>query len=140
MPIDGLTLELNGGYTDAKFAEDVAGINIHDGDEIPGVPETTASAAATYRWTLRNGLGGFAHAGVQYASERTDTVNLALPSDDTTQLDLRFGLEGKSLAGYVFVDNATDEDGAYDVSNFGPTGPAPRVRPRTYGAELRYSF
>jgi outer membrane receptor protein involved in Fe transport len=140
MPMDGLTLELNGGYTDAKFAEDVAGINIHDGDEIPGVPETTASAAATYRWTLRNGLGGFAHAGVQYASERTDTVNLALPSDDTTQLDLRFGLEGKSLAGYVFVDNATDEDGAYDVYNFGPTGPAPRVRPRTYGAELRYSF
>jgi outer membrane receptor protein involved in Fe transport len=140
IPIDGLTLELTGAYTDAKFAEDVAGINIHDGDRIPGVPETTASAAATYRWTLRNGVGGFAHAGVQHASERTDTVNLALPSDVTTQLDLRFGLEGRSLAGYVFVDNATDEDGAYDVYNFGPTGPAPRVRPRTYGAELRYGF
>lgn len=140
LPIDSLTLQFTAGFVDAKFVEDVAGVNIQDGDEIPGVPETTLSAAATYRWPATATLGGFAYGSAQYASERTDVVNDVPPSDATTTVDLRLGLEGKRWSGYLFADNITDEDGAIDVYASGPTGPALRFRPRTFGINLRYSF
>ncbi len=139
-PIDGLSLQLSGGYTDAEFTEDVDGININDGDRIPGVPETTLSAAATYRWPLTASLEGFVDGRLQYTSERTDTVNFATPSDNTTSIDLRAGLEGTRWGAYLFADNVTDEDGAVDVYLFGPDGPATRMRPRTIGLNLRYNF
>lgn len=139
-PLDGLSLQLSGGYTDAEFTEDVAGININDGDRIPGVPETTLAASATYRWPFASSLEGFVDGRVQYASERTDTVNFAAPSDSTTQVDLRVGVEGKRWGAYLFADNVTDEDGAVDVYLLGPDGPATRLRPRTIGLNLRYHF
>ena len=139
-PIDDLQIKFNGGYTDAEFTESVSGINISDGDQIPGVPEITLSVSGTYRWPLRGALQGFAHAAVQYADERTDTINLALPSDETTRLDLRAGIEADRWALYGFVENATDEDGAIDVFLQGPMGPATRYRPRTVGLQFRTSF
>jgi outer membrane receptor protein involved in Fe transport len=79
---------------------------------------------------------------MQYTSERTDTVNFAAPSDGTTTLDLRLGVEGNAWGVYLFGDNLTDEDGAVDVYSSGVpgTGPATRLRPRTFGVNLRYSF
>ena len=140
LPVQGLTLQFTGAYVDAEFTESVPGINIADGDRIPGVPEKTFSALGTYRWGFRDGMEWFANAAAQYTSERTDTLNLAAPSDSTTTVNLRFGLEGERWAGYLFADNVTDEDGAFGVYQLGPMGPAPRFRPRTLGVQLRWRY
>ncbi len=137
-PIDGLTLQLTAGTVDAKFREDFRGINIKKGDRIPEVPKTTLAASASYRWPFgRNDLNGFVYAGVQHNSDRTDTINFAVPSDATTIADLRLGIEGKTWGLYLFGDNINDEKGAIDVFAFGATGPALRYRPRTFGINLR---
>jgi len=142
LPIDALTLQLSAGYVDAKFTQDVAGINIQDGDKIPNVPETTVSASAAYRWPMMDGVNGFARIGAQYVSERTDTINLSLPSDSTTITDLRVGMEGRHLAGYIYVDNLTNENGAIEPYPDPPglAGPTTRHRPRSYGIEVKADF
>ncbi|MDJ0653338.1 MAG: TonB-dependent receptor [Xanthomonadales bacterium] len=141
LPMEDLQLRFTGGYTDAEFTEPVAGINIADGDRIPNVPEFTLSAAATYRWPVFNdSLQGFLYAGAQYASDRTDTVNFAKDSDETTVVDFRIGVEGEVWSGYLFADNLTDEDGALAPYFQGGAGPALRYRPRTIGAKISASF
>lgn len=139
-PLDRLTLQAGGGYVDAKYTQDVAGTPVRDGDRIVGVPELTASASATYRWSLTNLLGGFAYGGAQYTSDRTDVASSALPSDSTTTLGLRLGVEGQAWSAYLFGDNLTDADGAVDVRLQGIDGPATRLRPRTFGVNVRYNF
>jgi iron complex outermembrane receptor protein len=139
-PLDRLTLQAGGGYVDAKYTQDIAGTPVRDGDRIVGVPEVTASASATYRWPLTNSLGGFAYGGAQYTSDRTDVASSALPSDSTTTLGLRLGVEGQAWSAYLFGDNLTDEDGAVDVRLQGIDGPATRLRARTFGVNVRYNF
>ena len=146
VPIENLELRFGGGYTNAEFAESVEGININKGDKIPNVPETTLFAGGTWRWPWFGSTQGFLNGNVQYAGERTDTVSGSFPSDTTTTLGLRFGLEGDVWGAYLVGDNLTDEDGAISpqpVGLAGPTGPAApatRFRPRTVGLQVRVSF
>ncbi|RPH97389.1 MAG: TonB-dependent receptor [Lysobacterales bacterium] len=139
-PLEGLSLQFAGSYTDAEFTESVAGININDGDQIPNVPEILLSATSTYRWRFSNALGGFIYGGIQYASERTDTLNFATDSASTTRLDVRLGVEAEVWSAFVFIDNLTNEDGALAPYYFGPAGPATRMRPQTVGLQLRAWF
>lgn len=141
LPLEGLQLKLAGSFTDAEFTEPVSGVNIVDGSEIPNVPETTLSAAATYRWDIGGtSLDGFAYGGIQYASARSDTVNFAPDSDKTTKLDVRVGVEGEVWSAYLFADNLTDEDGAISPFSLGSMGPAVRYQPRTVGLQISASF
>jgi outer membrane receptor protein involved in Fe transport len=140
LPIDGLTLQATASFVDATFTEDVTGININDGDDIPGVPDRTLTANATYRWPFAANMNGFAFGSVQYNSERTDTVNAVPPSDDIVLLDMRLGVEGEKWAAYLFGENLTDEYGAIDAYALGETGPALRPRPLTFGLQLSVNF
>lgn len=139
-PVDRLALQVGASYVDAKYKEGIAGTPIMDGDRIVGVPDTSLSGSATYRWPFTDALGGFARGGVQYTSDRTDVASGGLPSDSMTTVDLRLGVEGRSWAAYLFGDNVTDEDGAVDTRLLGADGPATRLRPRTYGINVRYDF
>ena len=139
-PLEGLSLQFAGSYTDAEFTESVAGINISDGDRVPNVPEVLLSASSTYRWPFSDSLNGFVYGGVQYASERTDTINFAADSDSTTRVDLRLGLESRIWSAYLFADNLTDEDGAIAPYYLGPNGPATRLRPLTVGLQLSLRY
>ncbi len=141
-PNDGLMLQFNGSYVDAQYTEDIAGTPVQDGDRIVGVPELTLSAAATYRWSMTESLDGFVRGSVQYTSDRVDVASGFLPSDETTTLDLRLGLERGGLGVYLYGENLTDEDGAISPTPppAGPDGIATRFRPRTYGLNLRYEF
>ena len=139
-PIDGLDLRIAGSYVDAEYTEDIPGTPIVDGDPISGVPDTTVSATGTYRWPMGATWNGFVRGAVQYTSEREDVASGALPSDSTTRVDLRLGVEGNAWGLYLFGDNLTNEDGAVGVRQFGPDGPATRLRPRTYGINFRYNY
>ncbi len=139
-PLDGLTLQFTGAYIDAKYTQDIAGTPVQDGDRIVGVPETTLSASGVYRWPFTASLTGFARAAVQYTGDRTDVASGFQPSEDTTTLDLRLGLEGGSWGVYLYGDNLTDEDAAIDPTPTGPDGIANRFRPRTFGVNVRYDY
>lgn len=139
-PVDNLTLQFAGGYVDAQYTQAITGTPVQDGDPIVGVPDTTLAASATWRWPLAASFGGFVRGGVQYTSEREDPASGFQPSDSTTTVDLRLGLEGGAWGAYLYGDNLTDEDGAIDASLTGPDGLATRFRPRTYGLNLRYNF
>ena len=140
LPIENLQLKFSGGYTNAEFTESVEGINISDGDKIPNVPEMTVSLSGTYRWKVGGDLSGFAYAGAQYADERTDTINFALPGDATTRVDARIGVESDSWKAYLFAENLTNEDGAITPLLLGPQGPATRMRPATFGLQVGFQL
>lgn len=140
LPIDGLTLQFTGAYVDAKYTQDIAGTPVQDGDRIVGVPETAFSASGTYRWPLTATLGGFARGALQYTGDRVDVASAFQPSDSTTTLDLRVGVEGAAWGVYLYGDNVTDEDAAIDPTPTGPNGIANRFRPRSYGLNVRYDY
>jgi len=139
-PVDGLTFRLSGSQMKAEYTEDVPNANIRDGDRVRGVPETTLAAAATYRWPLGTTINGFVHGNAQYTSDRVDVPNGLIPSDSLTTVDLRIGVEGASWGAYLVGENLTDENGAADVIFPGFGGVTTRLRPRTYGLNLRYNF
>lgn len=140
LPVENLQLRLSGGYVDAEFTESVEGINISDGDRIPDVPELTVAASGTYRWSVGDGLQGFAYGAAQYASERTDGINFAQDGDSTVRVDARVGVEGDRWGAYLFGENIFDEDGAVSPLLPGAFGITTRLRPMTYGVQLRLNF
>ena len=143
VPVNDLELRFGGGYTNAEFTETVAGTGIVSGERVPGVPETTLFAGGTWRWPMFTSLNGFLNGNVQYADERTDALSGSSPSDTTTRVDLRLGLEGRAWGVYLFGENLTDEDGAINpvpLNLFGTDGPATRFRPRSVGLQVRASF
>ncbi len=142
LPVDGLTLQVGGGVIHAEYTEDIPGTPVQDGDRIVAVPEVTASASATYRWSMTDSLDGFALGSVQYVSDRENIASGFLSSDYTTTMDLRLGVERGGLGVYVYGENLTDEDGAVSPAPppAGPDGIATRFRPRTFGLNLRYDF
>ncbi len=139
-PVKNWNVGLNYSHVNARYTETVPGTPIVAGSRITGVPESSLSANTTYRWPLSDNWQGFVHSSVQYSSDRTDIVSGGLPSDSTTAVDLRLGVEGSQWSAYLFADNLTDEDGAIDVRGLGPNGPVTRMRPRTYGLNIRYDF
>ncbi len=139
-PLDGLDIRLSMSRLNAEYTESVSGINVSSGDRIGGVPETGASATATYRWPVSRALTGFIFASAQYTSDAIDLINTAIPSDDTTAVDMRLGIEGQSWGIYLLGQNLTDENGAVGVGYPFYNGTTPRMRPRTYGVNARYSF
>lgn len=140
LPVDGLTLQFTGAYVDAKYTQDIAGTPVEDGDPIVGVPDTTFSASALYRWPMTASLTGFARGALQYTSEREDVASAFQPSEATTTLDLRVGVEGVAWGVYLYGDNVTNEYGAIDATPLGPDGIANRFRPRSYGINVRYDY
>ena len=140
LPIDGLTLTATGAWVDAVFGEAVPGINIQKDAKIPGVPERTYSGSATYRFPVAASMEGVIYGGVQYNSERTDTVNGYAPSDDITLLDMRLGVDAGRWSAYLYGSNLSNENGAIDVYTLGVDGPALRPRPRTFGMTLGVNF
>jgi len=139
-PINGLNLRLAGSYVDARYRENVPGSNVRKGDRVSGVPDLTVSTSAEYRWPLTDRFNGFLYSSAQYTSERVDVVNFARPSDNTLEVDMRVGLEGTAWGLYLVGNNLTDEDGAVSPRSPFSLGHFSRLRPRSYGLNVRYNF
>ncbi len=61
VPVSGLTLGLNGAYTDAYLTQPTpASVNGQVGDRLPSVPLWETSASANYEWRLFGDYSGFA--------------------------------------------------------------------------------
>lgn len=159
-PFDGLDLFFSGSYTDAEISEDFFAPGADpatsdpifvEGTPIYLVPEFTAAAGGTYRWSLGGRLEGAVSANIQYTSERPLTSLGGPPvlGDEFFRGDLRAEIGRDNWTVYSFIENVTDEDGVITPSGNGPliATAAPvdgvlgiRTRPRTYGVGFRIDY
>lgn len=149
-PIDGLTLSLGTGYTDAEITDDggVAGVSV--GDKIQGVPDWTFNASAQYMWPLNGGWeglarGDFNHYGDSFSSNNQGVGDEARLREAWTALNLRVGAVNEKYEVLLFVDNVTNERAslADNRSIAAETPGRQRLivnRPRTFGLEARMRF
>jgi iron complex outermembrane receptor protein len=145
--VQGLRLDLGAGYTDAQLTSDVPEQGFRDGDRLPGSPKVNANLGAQYDFGI-----GTHEAFVRFDSLYTGEFYGDLSSSpgtrsgDYVKLDARAGVKIRQLSVELFIKNLTDED-AYTWR--GQAGAASgirtpdfgyRLRPRTIGVQLGYSF
>ncbi|NIB38143.1 TonB-dependent receptor [Pseudomaricurvus alkylphenolicus] len=141
--VEGLVLTLSGNVNTSEYQEDGTNTGTLKGDQVTMAPKKTFSASAAYRWTLSD-MTASAFLNAVYVGERTDyTLDSSFTSDATTVVNARVGLNvNDDLGIFLTAENLTNEDGAVSqLAVFDSFGvPAVRMRPRTVGVEVNYSF
>ncbi len=153
--LDSLTVELSGGYDDAKFTETVPGVLFQAGDRIPQVPRQSAQFDADYEFPISSDLSGFAHADYRYVGSSWSTNN-SLTNPVTGSVvplirpsyriaDLRGGVKYGKTEYALFIKNLTNEyanlsdTNAISLQAIGQSRVAISP-PRTIGVEFRYRY
>jgi outer membrane receptor protein involved in Fe transport len=152
---EGLTLELSGGFNDAKFTETVPGVLFQSGDRVPQVPRQAGQLAADYHFPIGSNLIGFAHADYRYVGNSWSTNN-SNTNPDTGRVvplirpayriaDLRLGVRYPKVEYALFVKNLTNELVNLSDTNAIAAQAVGQSRvavspPRTIGAEFRYRY
>ncbi|HEV8333584.1 MAG TPA: TonB-dependent receptor [Steroidobacteraceae bacterium] len=152
VPTDGLTVSLNGAYTDAYLtaATDpiVGGL---DGDKLPFVPKLSLNLDVDYQWPVFSNSSAYVGASVR--SIRDQVAAFDVRNVDGSQrevpnyevIDLRLGLLADRWSVELYVKNLDDELGR--TSLFGDPGTFPDdayasgvIRPRTIGLSATFGF
>jgi outer membrane receptor protein involved in Fe transport len=152
---DKLSVQLSGGYDDAKYTTTVPGALFQTGDRIPQVARESFEIGVNYNQPISTGAEAFGHLDYRVVGDAWSTNNSV--TDPTTghviplirpayhMADLRAGLRNGPAEYALFVKNLTNE-----VVNLSDTAavsfPAPGItrvavnQPRTIGVEVRYRF
>lgn|GEM_PF-458495 len=132
-------LELGGSWVNASYLEDVPGTPLRKGAQVYNVPRWTLSLAVTHEWPIGESLRGTLAAAVVHHSRRRTSLVQGVPGDRILSARLRLGLESAhGWAVHLYGENLTDESGAVDGRD--AFGQATRLRPRTLGMELGFSY
>lgn len=132
-------LDFSAGYLDGELTSDAPGLGL-DGDRLPGSPRYNAALGLQYDFLYR-AHDGFARAdlatiGGYYNNLQEEGAEIG----DYTTLNLYAGLRLNSWNLQVFIQNLTDSSAATWINAFPEYPSAYRLRPRTIGLSLRYSF
>ena len=156
-PVTGLTLGVNGAWTDAHLTEDtplVAGG--FDGDRLPYVPKLSFSLNTDYDWHLSDSTTAFVGATFAYTGNQRDNFNFfGVPPQrhvsDYAIVDLRAGVEFDRFTVEAYVKNLTNtrgvtslatSDDAVTGANMVPNNGilAALTRPRTIGLSITAGY
>lgn len=149
-PTDNLKFNLGGAYLDAKFDEFVGaegpnGPTDLSGERPAGIPKWALSAAATYDFSLSSTIDGYLRGDYQYESSTPTNDNLPVNITRTVgTLNGALGLDfNNGVALQLWVRNLNNDE--YFTSGFPSPAQAGTFnnypnQPRTYGANLRYTF
>jgi iron complex outermembrane recepter protein len=140
---NGFKLDFGGSYNDAKLSRDAPGLTTpaFEGDRLPGAPRVNANFAAQYDFNVA-GHRAFVRADSFYTGEFYGDLlqTPALSAGEYVKVDARAGVAMKNLSLELFVRNLTNED-AFTWRGLATTPAiAYRLRPRTVGVQLGYSF
>lgn len=152
IPMTGLTLSLNGAYTDAYLTADTGSlVGGLDGDPLPFVPEWTFGLAAGYDWVLGGDWTMYLGGILAYTGERA--YDYAIRTDDGAlrmldsyyTLDLRWAAYAGRWSFELYGKNLTDELGVAAVDSTGLNYPNGAyglsiIRPRTIGVSVGVRF
>ena len=142
--MEGMTVTLNGTYTDAGLAKDVPNISGEKGDQVPFTPELAISGSIDYTWPLTDGLDGYVRFDVQYVDDRNTEFNTdradSIAMDSYQIGNLHFGVITERWEAIIFVKNVWNEEAALGATI--DNGPSYWVmeQPQTYGLTVRANF
>ncbi len=149
-PITGLTFGLLGAYTDAHLTSDAPGLGAFSGDELPYVPNVSATLNVDYRWPAFASYSAYVGASETYTGTRftafSPSVNVISPHVKLpvyNTLQLRLGVDNERYNAQLYGNNITNSHGIQDYANQGgenQTGSASFIQPRTIGIELGVKF
>ncbi len=151
IPTDGLTLSLNGAYTDAYLTEDtdpvVGGL---DGDPLPYVPEWSFGFMGDYEWTVGRDSLLYVGGSATYVGDRAFDYGTRDDNGEPSRIDsyLTFDLRAGAYIGRwsleLYGRNLTNEMGIVSVTTAGvlPNGSygLALIRPRTIGLSVGVRF
>ena len=152
---DTFSWGVSASWNDAKYGEDVTvgAIDPATGETVPvvlfpkderlaSVPEWTGNVWVDFNWPLGLGDGtweGYAHADVQCRDTiYTSAGGLFRYADKITQARARIGIQNDEWGIFLYGENLTGEDGAFNPGF--PPLPPQRLRPRTIGLNLKYAL
>jgi iron complex outermembrane recepter protein len=144
-PSRSFFMTLGGSYTDAKLKGDVPNFGARDGDNMPYLPKVSVSGMAQYSFPLAEDTDGFVSFSASYVGEMYsgfEERGIRHPSYDLG--NLRFGIDRDRWKVSLFVENLWDERAATfimpNVLRYPAGTETNRVRPRTYGLEVKVDF
>jgi len=157
-PMEGLSLGLNGAYTNAKLKDDtdplVGGLK---GDRLPFTPELSLAFTADYEWALSGTTQAFVGGSVRHVSDQSGGYDADFRAANGRQreidsyqvVDLRAGVEFGRFAVEAYAKNLFDADGVVSTTattaNGLPANPNGAIgvgviRPRTVGVAVTAEF
>jgi iron complex outermembrane recepter protein len=145
----GLRLDATAAYNDVR--SDVSTVDVLKGERFGSVPDFTGSVSLSQRRALGAKLEGMWRIDYQHSDpfsyiSRSATTGVVTTTqnfrtDPQDYLNVRLGVETQRLGVHLDAQNILNEDTV--VFPFVPittTGEGTRVRPRSYGVTLRWSF
>jgi iron complex outermembrane recepter protein len=149
VPVAGLTLNVNGAFTDATLTTDVPTMSAKAGDPLPYVPRWSGSANVDYQWPLFGSWSGVLGATDRYtgssqSSYSLDLVRVPLPSFNL--VDLRCGVTDSRWNVSIFAKNVGNRRGITDaipeaaLSATSILYAASIIQPRTVGLSIARDF
>jgi len=139
---DSLVLHVSTSYIETKLAEDAPTLGGVKGDDIPSSADFNFSLGLEQRFTV-SGYDSFVRADYVYVSEYFHVIDV--PADEPESggyglVDLKVGTTVNNVDLDLFVKNLTNADDFTWVETSWGAGRAFRIRPRTVGFNVSYSF
>jgi outer membrane receptor protein involved in Fe transport len=148
LPVQGLTFQWTGAYTDAKLTSAAPSINANSGDRLPYAPEWGNSLDAEYKRPAFGNYSGFVGATWSYVGSRssdfasspaTPPGQAILPSYSTYAA--RLGLENDHYRFALYGKNLSDSRGFTSYASSGsPYSAVTVTQPLTLGLTLSAKF
>jgi len=150
-PMDGLSIALNGAYTDAYLTQDtdpiVGGV---DGDPLSYVPDWSFGLDAGYEWSVFGTSTAYVGGNLGYTGDRPAGFNnrdgdgnIRTAASFTT-VNLRAGIDTGRWSFELYGRNVTDEEGVNSINDDGsqPNGALGLglIRPRAIGVSVGARF
>ena len=152
-PTRGLTVSVNGAYTNARLKDDTPPlVGGFAGDRLPYTPKYSIGANADYEWALGRDSNAYVGASVRSLSKQPAGFDFEfrslfgrqryLPSYEV--VDLRAGVDFGQYSLELYAKNLTDSEGKTSLEApanvpLGAAGTAV-IRPRTFGVTLTAGF
>jgi iron complex outermembrane recepter protein len=141
--ISGLTLGVNGAFSHTQFTKSIVPGTIAVGQNIPFVPDYTATASAEYAWPLGDTVNAFVKSDYAYTGQSKGsfvTTSPAYINNAYGQLTASVGVDVRAWRVSVYARNLTDNHTIIQspVINSLVTGYA--LQPRTIGLLMSGQF
>jgi iron complex outermembrane receptor protein len=148
VPVQGLTLSLNGAYTNARLTQNTpASFGGLAGDRLPLSPYFAGTAAISYERPLWSDVSGFAGLEWHYNGDRMSDFEFGAPRQDLpaySLVDLHAGLKFHNFTLTAYVKNVGDVRAINTVSTETLAGVSALSAvinpPRTIGVQLAAKF
>jgi iron complex outermembrane recepter protein len=147
LPVQGLTLQWTGAYTDAKLTSAAPATNANSGDRLPYAPKWGSSVDAEYKRPAFGNYNGFVGGTWSYVGSRSSdfgssaTGQVVLPSYST--YGARLGLENGHYSFALYGRNLSDSRGFTNYASAAVGSPYSAVtvtQPLTIGLTMSAKF